>query len=309
MKIAITGASGLIGSALVERLSGEGHSLLLFSRNPSARRPDKPEMRHFQVDLMGEFSPGYLEGVDALVNLAGVRIKSGRWSRAHRQEIYDSRIITTRNLVKALAACKKPPQVFVSSSATGFYGNRGDELLDETSKKGQGFLADLTADWEAEATRARDTGTRVVLLRTAPVLSKRGGAFPELLKSFRPGFSSVLGSGSQWFPWIHIEDETGLIRQAIEDPDLEGPVNAASPDPRSNRELMKALARQLGKRVFLNVPEKVLQLALGEVADEMLLSSQRVIPAKALDAGYSFKFPTLADALRDLLGKTPNRQS
>jgi len=301
MKIAITGASGLIGSALSERLVREGHSLLLFSRGNQAPETDRPEMRYFQVDLLEDFSPGYLEGIDVLINLAGVRIKSRHWSKSHRREIYDSRIITTRNLVKAINSCRKPPAVFISSSATGFYGSRGDELLDERSGKGRGFLADLTADWEAEANAAMNAGSRVVCLRTAPVLSRRGGALPELLKSFRPGFSSVLGNGSQWFPWIHIEDETGLILKAIEDPGIVGPLNAVSPDSRTNRELMRALGRQLGKPVFLSVPEGALKLVLGEVADEMLLASQRVKPEKALDSGYAFKFSTLEDAFRDLL--------
>ncbi len=302
MKIAITGASGLIGSALAEKLGGEGHSLLLFSRSTAVLKPDKPEVRHFQVDLREEFSPGYLEGIDVLVNLAGTRIKASRWSQAHKDEIRGSRINITRNLVRAVLNCKKPPSVFISASATGFYGSRGDTVLTEDSGNGEGFLAGVTRDWEAEAMKADGSQTRVVLLRSAPVLDPGDGALPEITRSFKLGFSSVLGSGSQWMPWIHRDDEVNLIIWSIENSLIRGSLNAVSPGNVTNSEFMKTVADQLNKHLFMNVPAPVLRLTLGEMADEMLLVSQRVRPEKALDAGFEFEFSSLEAALRDLLG-------
>ena len=300
MKVAITGASGMIGLRLTERLLEEGHDLLLFSRNPGSST-DRPEVRIFQADLEKKFSSGYLEGIDVLINLAGTRIKGGRWSRAHKKAVYDSRINITRNLVRAVVNCKNPPSVFISASATGFYGDRGDTILTEDSGNGRGFLAGVTRDWEAEAMKAESPETRVVLLRSAPVLDSEDGALPEIVKSFRIGFSSVLGPGTQWMPWIHIDDEVNLIIWAMENHLIRGSLNAAAPDPKTNADFMKAVAAQLKRHLVLSVPSSALKLTFGEMASEMLLVSQRVMPEKALNKGFKFKHPTLEQALGDLL--------
>lgn len=306
----------MIGLHLAERLLKQGHSLLLFSRNPrfDPEITGNPEVRIFKVDLEQKFSTGYLEGIDVLVNLAGTRIKASRWSQAHKDEIRGSRINITRNLVRAVVNCKKPPSVFISASATGFYGSRGDDVLTEDSGNGEGFLAGVTRDWEAEAMKADGPHTRVVLLRSAPVLDPKDGALPEIIGSFKLGFSSVLGSGSQWMPWIHRDDEVNLIICSIENPLIRGSLNASSPAPVRNSEFMKTVADQLNRLLVMNVPASVLRLTYGEMAGEMLLSSQRVKPEKALNAGYRFKYPTLEPALKDLMNERPkssivNRQS
>ena len=303
MKIAIAGATGMIGSCLTEKLRDNGHSLLLFTRkpNPPLGLDDQPEISWVRADLDREVPSGALDGIDALVNLAGTRIRGGRWSRSHKKDIYNSRINITRNLVRAMRQIGSPPGVFVSASATGFYGDRGNEILTEDSGSGEGFLAGVTNDWEAEARQAEAIGARVVLLRSAPVLCARDGAIPEIIKSFKMGFGGALGPGTQWMPWIHIEDEALLIAWALENHLVRGALNASSPDPRTNHDFMGAIAENLGKHLLMNVPSAVLKLALGEMAREMLLSSQRVMPEKALNSGYTFKFSTLEQALRDLL--------
>lgn len=309
MKVAITGASGMIGLRLAERLLEEGHNLLLFSRNPKFESSitRHSEVRIFKVDLEQKFSTGYLEGIDVLVNLAGARIKASRWSQAHKEEIRNSRINITRNLVRAVVNCKKPPSVFISASATGYYGNRGDTILTEDSGNGQGFLAGVTGEWEDEAKKAEGPHTRVVLLRSAPVLDPEDGALPEIIRSFRLGFSSVLGTGTQWMSWIHRDDEVNLIIWAMENPLIRGSLNASAPGPAMNADFMKAVAEQLNRRLVLSVPSSVLRLTFGEMASEMLLSSQRVVPEKALTEGFEFEFPVLETALSDLLGKSARR--
>ena len=295
----------MIGSLLTRKFLKDGHELLLFSRKPSfdSELTQHPGTRIFKVDFGRKFSSGYLEGIDVLINLAGVRIQASRWSRSHKEDIRNSRINITSNLVRAVKNCKIPPFVFISASATGFYGDRGDTILTEDSGNGRGFLAEVTRDWEAEAMKAESPRTRVVLLRSAPVLDAEGGALPEIVRSFKLGFSSVLGPGTQWMPWIHKEDEVNLVAWAIENPGIRGSLNAASPQPQRNSDFMKALADQLNRRLILSVPSSFLRLTFGEMAGEMLLASQRVRPEKALNAGFRFKYPVLETALSDLLSK------
>lgn len=295
----------MIGSRLADLLLENGHSLILFSRSesPPSRFADRKGVEWVQADLEQEVPDGILEKANALINLAGTRIKGSRWSRKHKEEIYNSRINTTRNLVSAMKRCGKPPELFLSASASGFYGDRGDNSLTEEDGNGKGFLAGVTRDWEAEALKAEEAGARVVLLRSSPVLAADEGALPEIVKTFKMGVGGVLGPGTQWMPWIHIEDETEMIVWALEDESVRGPLNVTAPEPRTNEEFMNAVSSRLGKNLLIKVPASALKLALGEMAGEMLLASQRVIPEKALNAGYSFKFPTLDDALRDLLGE------
>ena len=293
----------MIGSRLAERLLENGHSLMLFSRSesPPSRFVDGKDVEWIQAELEQEVPDGILEKSDALINLAGTRIKGSRWSRKHKKHIYNSRVNTTRNLVKAMKRCGSPPPVFLSASAIGFYGDRGDDFLTEETGNGRGFLAGVTRDWEVEALKAEETGARVVLLRSSPVLAADDGALPEIVKTFKMGVGGVLGPGSQWMPWVHIEDEAAMITWALEEESVRGPLNVTAPEPRTNEEFMNAVSSRLGKNLLIRVPASALKLALGEMAREMLLASQRVVPEKALSAGYSFKFPALEKALEDLL--------
>jgi uncharacterized protein (TIGR01777 family) len=246
-----------------------------------------------------------LSGVDAVVNLAGEPIDARRWSDQQKVRIRDSRVITTRNLVEGLGSVGQKPAVFVSGSAVGFYGDRGDELLDEASAAGKGFMSELCQEWEREAGRASELGIRVVKIRTGVVLSMEGGALKKMSAPFKLGLGGTLGSGKQWFPWIHIDDIVGIFRHAILTGSLAGPVNGVAPQPVTNSEFTRELARALRRPAFLPVPEIGLKVLMGEMA-EVLVGSQRVLPKAALASGYEFHYPRLGQALADLLGsKTP----
>ena len=280
----ITGASGLIGRHLSERLRSLGHST-----TPLPRVVE---------------DPGPLEGLDVIVHLAGAPIGEGRWTGERKQLIRDSRAKGTRSLLKAIACLKKPPRVLVSGSAIGFYGNRGDEELTETGSPGQGFLAGVCREWEAEALAAETLDLRVVLVRTGIVFSTRGGAFPRLLQPFRWFVGGPLGMGQQWMSWVHIDDEVEVIRFVSETEAVEGPVNATAPAPVTNLQFSKELGRLLGRPSLIRTPAFALRTALGrEMADELLLTSQKVIPTKLQQHGFQFRFPTLSEALKELLGR------
>jgi uncharacterized protein (TIGR01777 family) len=284
IKYGITGASGLIGRHLSERLQSIGHSTTPLPR------------------IVEDAAPA--DGLDVIVHLAGAPIAEGRWSKERKRLIRDSRVQGTRSLVKAIGRLKKPPRVLVSGSAIGFYGNRGDEDLTESSGPGQGFLADVCQEWEAEASAARALGLRVVTVRTGIVFSTRGGAFPRLLQPFQWFVGGPLGMGQQWMSWIHIDDEIEAIRFGSETETVEGPVNATSPAPVTNLQFSKELGRCLGRPSLVPTPAFALRTALGrEMADELLLTSQKVIPAKLQQHGFQFRFPTLTEALKELLGK------
>jgi len=285
MKYGLTGASGLIGRRLSERLQTAGHSTT-------------PLPRLVQ-------DPGPLEGLDVIVHLAGAPIAEGRWSRERKQLIRDSRVEGTRSLVKAISQLKKRPGVLVSGSAIGFYGNRGDEELTESGLPGEGFLASVCREWEAEASAAGKLGLRVVIVRTGVVFSAHGGAFPRLLQPFQWFVGGPLGIGQQWMSWIHIEDEVDAIRFVSETEAVQGPVNATAPAPVTNLQFTKELSGLLGRPSMIRTPAFTLRTALGrEMADELLLTSQKVLPRKLQEHEFEFSFPTLPEALRELLGKT-----
>ena len=246
-----------------------------------------------------------LEGADAVINLAGESIGAGRWSAARKQRIEDSRVQATRSLVEAIAASSAPPPVFISGSAVGYYGPCGDEVVTEESPAGADFLAHVCATWEAEAARAASSSVRVVRLRTGLVLDRRGGALPRMLLPFKLGAGGPLGSGRQYWPWIHIDDWVNLVRWAIVTPALSGPVNVTSPNPVTNAEFARSLGRAMHRPAFLPTPGFALRLMLGEMADGLLLSGQRAVPAKALDAGFAFRYPQLDDALASLFAGSP----
>lgn len=244
-----------------------------------------------------------MEGFHAVVHLGGANISEGRWTPARKAEIRSSRIDTTRVLVDALAALKKKPGVFVCASATGFYGDRGNEILTESSTNGTDFLCLLVRDWEAEAARAEMSGIRVVRLRFGVVLAKEGGALPLMLMPFKFGLGGRLGSGRQWMAWIALEDAIEIIRAAVTDDRMAGPLNVTAPNPVRNADFTRATASVLGRPAFFAAPAFALRLAVGEMADALLLASQRVVPERLMELDYKFRFAELEPALRAILGR------
>jgi uncharacterized protein (TIGR01777 family) len=242
-----------------------------------------------------------LSGIDAVVHLVGEPIVDSRWTDAQKKLIRDSRVLSTRNLVAGLRSADSKPSALISGSAVGFYGNRGDEPLEENAAAGGGFLSETCRDWENEAAAASDVGIRVVQVRTGVVLSAEGGALKKMLPPFKVGVGGRLGSGRQWFPWIHIDDIVGIFRHAILTSSMKGPANGAAPEAVTNAEFTKQLGRALHRPAFLPVPELALRALMGEMAD-VLFDSQRVVPKAALEAGYEFQYPVLARALKDLFG-------
>jgi uncharacterized protein (TIGR01777 family) len=306
MKILITGATGLIGRRLCQLLSGEGHTVVALSRSPQRIKDAAIATAHKWEPEAGPPPEEALNGVDAVVHLAGEPIAGHRWSDEQKRRIRDSRVLSTRNLVNALRLMATKPRALVSSSAVGFYGDRGDDLLIESSTAGTGFMSEVCASWEQEAERAKLFGVRVVEVRTGVVLSADGGALKKMLPPFKLGVGGPLGSGKQWFPWIHIEDIVGIFHHAIISSSSNGPVNGTAPELANNAEFTRQLGRALRRPTFLPVPEFALRGLMGEMAD-VLLSSQRVIPKAMLDAGYKFQYPGLALALENLLGEKAGR--
>ncbi len=293
MKVVIGGANGLIGTELVRALRGRGDQVVSLVRNPRGAGELKWDGRSLPA--------GALEGADAAVNLAGASVAGQRWTDKYKQEILRSRVESTRAFVEAMRGSRARPRVFVSASAVGAYGGRGDEELTEQSAPGDDFLAQVCKAWEGEAARAEDLGVRTVLLRTGVVLARNGGALKQMLPPFKAFVGGPIGSGRQWMPWIHIADEVGLILWAIS-ADVRGPLNAVAPGPVRMKEFAQALGRVLRRPALFTVPAPVLRLALGEMAG-VLLDGQRARPRKALDGGYRFRFPELEPALRDQISR------
>ncbi len=296
--IGITGATGLVGARLLEALARDGIETAAFTRKPSA--------------LTGRLPPGAVArawpprpddvALDALVHLLGEPV-SGRWTEAKKRSIRSSRIDGTRLLVDAIGKLptERRPRTLVSASAIGFYGDRGEDVLRETEGPGADFLADVCVGWEREALRAETLGVRVVVLRVAIVMSREGGALERMLPLFRMGLGGTMGPGTQWWPWIHLDDLVGLARHALDHAELRGPLNATAPEPARQRDFAATLARVLHRPAFLPAPTFALRAALGEFAAE-LLSSRRVVPTAALAAGYVFRYPTLEACLTDVAG-------
>lgn len=293
MKILITGASGLVGTELQKSFAEKGYEMLLASR--SEPKDDK----HIQWSIEEGFTePEKLEGIDAVVHLAGENVSGGlRWSDEKKKAIRDSRVLGTRNVVDAISKLKDKPKVFVASSAIGFYGERGDEEVTESSSAGDTFLADVSKEWESESRRAEDAGIRTVLLRTGIVLSKDGGALGTMLTPFKLGVGGVVGSGKQWMSWISMEDEIAIINFVIENENIRGAVNAVSPNPVTNQEFTKTLGEVLYRPTFLPLPEFAVSMVFGEMGDALLLASTKVIPKRLTDAGFEFKQPELKAAI------------
>lgn len=299
MKILITGATGLIGRAVRQLLVNEGHQVVVLSRRPTAM--DLTGARAFRWEPETESPPVEAwEDVDAAIHLAGEPVAAARWTDEQKRRIRDSRVKGTRNLVAGMRVAPSRPGILISASAVGFYGDRGDEILNESSDPGSGFLSDVCLDWEVEAALARELGVRVALVRTGVALSPSGGAFEKMLTPFKLALGGPLGSGRQWFPWIHIDDIAGIFRHALMTSAIDGPINGVAPGIVNNGEFTRELAAAVHRPVFFPVPEFALRFLMGEMAD-VVLSSQRVVPQVALDTGYQFKYPNLRPALESLL--------
>lgn len=300
-RIAITGANGLVGSALAKLLARDGAEVTSVVRRRGAA--GNANVREALWDPgAGTIDGAALEGLDAVVHLAGENIASGRWTPASKERLVASRVDGTRLLCRTLATLRRPPRVLVSASATGFYGDRGELELDEDSEAGHGFLADLCRSWEAETAAARDAGIRVVNLRIGVVMTPEGGALAQMLTPFRFGVGGRLGPGTQYMSWISLDDLLAAIAHCIATPGLKGPVNAVAPGPVTNAELTRALAAALGRPALLPVPAFALRVLLGEMADELLLASTRVLPRRLLASGFAFRHPALDAALAAMLG-------
>jgi uncharacterized protein len=289
MKIAVTGSTGLVGSALVPFFKKNGHDVVPL-RRPADWNPDD-----------GTVDIAVLQGVEAVVHLAGENIATGRWTASKKARIRDSRVNGTKLISDALARMEKPPSVLVSMSAIGYYGNRGDEVLREESSPGRGFLADVCRQWEAATDSATRKGIRVVHPRTGLVLSRKGGALDKIALPFKFGVGGRIGSGRQYMSWITLDDLCAAILHCIQASGLHGPVNTVSPSPVTNLEFTRALGRVLSRPTLFPLPAFAARIALGEMADDLLLASARVEPAKLLTSRFGFRHRDLESALRELL--------
>lgn len=298
MRVVVVGATGLIGRHVCAALVARGDAAVAVSRRGS---PGVAGAEDIRWDPAGGPPPGdVLDGADAVVNLAGAPIGGRRWSTARKREIRESRVLTTRAVVDALAA-EGRPRVLVNASGIDYYGPRGEETVDETDGPGSGFLAETCVAWEREAARAADHGVRVAMMRSAVVLSAEGGALPTMARPVKLLAGGPIGGGRQWLPWIHLDDEVGLILFALDRQAVAGPLNATSPEPPRQREFVKALGRALGRPAVVPTPAVALRVALGEMAT-LVLDGQRAVPRAALAAGYRFRYPDLDGALGAIYG-------
>lgn len=296
MRVLVTGTSGLIGSALVEQMAHGGREVVRLVRREPRRGGDETRWD----PAAGSIDAAGLEGCDAVVHLAGESV-AGRWTAAKKARIRESRVEGTRLLAETLAGLERPPSVLACASAAGFYGDRGDEALTEDSAPGEGFLAGVCRDWEAAAEPAAEAGIRVAHLRFGIVLSRRGGALARMLPPFCFGLGGVLGSGRQWWSWVALDDVLAAIEHVLASETLRGPVNITAPHPATNRAFTRTLGRVLRRPTFFWVPPCVARLAFGQMADEMLLASARVLPRRLLDTGFAFRHPSPEPALRAVL--------
>jgi hypothetical protein len=299
MTIVIAGGTGFLGAPLVSTLARDGHDVVVLTRR-SRGGPANPSSAYVGWTPNGETGPwaSLIDGAGAVVNLAGESIAGRRWSAAHKQRVRDSRVQATRSLATAIRSAAHPPPVFVSGSAVGYYGPLGDQPVTEDAPAGSDFLARVCVEWEGEAAPAAGGSTRVVLVRTGLVLERDGGALPPMLPPFKLGVGGPVGSGRQYWPWIHRDDWVALVRWAIATPSVIGPINATAPNPVTNAEFSRALGRALHRPAFMPAPAFALRLLLGEMADALVLSGQRAIPAKATSSGFTFKYSNVDEALR-----------
>jgi uncharacterized protein (TIGR01777 family) len=305
MRILVSGSTGFVGSALVETLEGQGHRIGRLVRPGTVQRSAAGAQAQAVAwePVAGQFDAAGAEGADALVHLAGASIAGGRWNAARKELLRTSRIDATRHLVGALARLQRPPRVIVAASAIGYYGNRGDETLTETSSPGKDFLAGVCREWETETARGTEFGARVVNLRFGIILAAHGGALPRMALPFKLGAGGRLGDGRQWMSWLTLQETVRIIQFALATYGLTGPVNTVAPNPVRNSEFTDVLAKTLHRPALFPAPAFALRLALGEMADALLLVSQKVLPSKLTDSGYQFLQPSLAGALTEVFQK------
>lgn len=305
MKIIVSGGTGFIGRALVQRLTSEGHKIIIFTRSEQNPNLNSDRMTRWDAKTMGPWAKE-LEGADAVIHLAGESIVAKRWSPEQKIKIKNSRIHSTRILIEAIERCSVRPRVLINASAVGYYGNVREGSVTEDAPKGKGFLADVCEVWENEARQAEVLGVRTVYIRTGVVLEKDGGALSKMLPPFILYIGGPLGSGKQWFPWIHRDDVIEILIFIINHAAISGPVNVVAPHPVRMRKFCKTLGKALKRPSWAPVPAFVLRTLLGEMS-EMLLEGQRAIPEKLLKAGYPFRYPKLDEALDAILN--PQTQS
>src|SRR5580693_1125541 len=306
MKVVIAGGTGFLGRPRARALAADGREVVILTRRPSAP-PATPEARFvtWRPEGDGGAWAAEIDGAGALVNLAGESIAARRWSNTQKQRILDSRVQATRSLAGAARAAPRPPLTFVSGSAVGYYGPLGDEIATEAKPAGTDFLATVCTRWESEAVFGVGPATRVACIRTGLVIEKDGGALPRIVLPFRWGAGGPLGSGRQYMPWIHRDDWVGLVRWVIDTAAAAGPINATAPHPVTNAEFSRALGRALHRPSFMPAPAFALRLVLGEMADALLLSGQRAVPAVAEHLGFRFRYPQLDQALGAIFSKSP----
>lgn len=301
MKVLVSGASGFIGSALCDALLARGDSVVGLSRDPQrARRTNPSVVWHSWEPTLERPPEDAFEGVDAVVNLQGEKINQ-RWTDDAKRRIMESRRTGTHNLVGTIAGLERKPKVLVNQSAIGFYGDRGEAMVDESADPGEGYDAEVVRTWEATAHQAEGTGVRLVIVRTGHVLDPRGGLLAELLTPFKLGAGGPLAGGRQYMSWIHIDDEVGILLWAVDDEKVSGTINATAPNPVTNREFSQALGRALHRPASVPVPGFVLDLKFGKEFGQVLRGGQRVMPRRALDLGYEFRYTDIDSALKSLL--------
>jgi uncharacterized protein (TIGR01777 family) len=300
MRVIIAGGTGFLGRPLGEALARDGHEIVMLSRHAPTNGTGTAQPSRVSWTPDGGIGPwaNVVDGAGAIVNLAGEPIAAKRWTAAQKQRILDSRVLATRSLAAAINRAGRPPAVFVSGSAVGYYGPLGDEVADEHHAAGTDFLAGVCAAWEEEAERVKAEGTRRVLIRTGLVLERDGGALPKMLPPFWFGMGGPVGSGRQYWPWIHRADWIGLVRWTIATATATGAFNASAPLPVTNAEFARALGRAVHRPAFMPAPGFAMKIALGEMADALLLSGQRAVPAKAEALGFTFRYKTIDEALR-----------
>jgi uncharacterized protein len=304
--IVLTGATGLIGSALFRRLKACGNEVIIFARNPEKARQQLPDAKKYvrweALESEGEWQKE-LDGVDAVIHLAGVPVVA-RWSEDYKKQIYDSRVLSTRYLVGAIAKASKKPEVFISASAIGYYGNQGYgeavEALTEDAPAANDFLAKVCVDWEREALVAEKLGVRTVVVRIGIVLSTRGGILEKMMTPFRFFAGGPIGSGKQWVSWIHIDDEVEVFLFALERTDVRGVLNATAPEPVMMSTFASTLGKVMSRPSFFPVPKAALQVLFGDAVD-VVAEGQRVVPKRLQSLGFAFKYPSLEPALKDLI--------
>ncbi len=298
MKVLVTGATGLVGSALVPMLTTGGHEVFRLTRS----NPVEANDIQWNPDS-GDLPKARLEGMDAVVHLAGENIAASRWNARVKERLRRSRVDTTRFLCESLVQLERRPKTLICASAIGYYGDRGAEILTESAGPGHGFLADLCRDWEAACEPARQAGMRVANLRIGVVLSPKGGGLAKMLTPFKMGAGGIIGSGNQYWSWIAIDDVAGAIHHCLTHQNLSGSFNATAPNPVTNRDFTKTLGAVLGRPTILPMPAFAARMALGEMADDLLLGSARVMPNRLCESNYQFRYPNLDGALRHLLGQ------